>query len=202
MERALELDPDFGLAWLLLAEVHSYAAWMSYDDFPTRQAEARAALDRAEVLLGSDAPELLMAQGNYLYRFERDYAGALEAQTKAATQMPGNVKLLHDMGASQRRLGLFDKSISSLLMANELDPASPEAAGTAANTMVINREYDRAQAFLLEVRQRHSLDTSIASIDSMLPLVMSGDTKTARQRLDRVRPNAGLDYVEAMTELP
>jgi tetratricopeptide (TPR) repeat protein len=106
------------------------------------------------------------------------------------------------MGASQRRLGLFDESISSLLMANELDPASPEAAGTAANTMVINREYDRAQAFLLEVRQRHPLDTDIASIDSMLPLVMSGDTKTARERLDRVRPNAGLDYVEATTELP
>jgi TolB-like protein len=202
LERSVELDPDFGLAWLLLAEVHSYAAWMGYGDFPARQAEARAALDRAAAVLGPDAPELLVAQGNYLYRFERDYAGALEVQTRAAAQMPGNVKLLHDMGASQRRMGLFDESITSLLVANELDPASPEAAGTAASTMVFNREYDRAEIFLQSARQRHPLDTDIAAIDSFLPILVRGDTKIARQRLDRVRPNAGLQYVQAITELP
>ncbi len=177
LERALELDPDFGLAWLLLAEVHSYAAWMGYGDFPTRQGEARAALDRAAAVLDPDAAELLVAQGNYLYRFERDYAGALEVQTRAAAQMPGNVKLLHDMGASQRRMGLFDESITSLLVANELDPASPEAAGTAASTMVFNREYDRAEIFLQSARQRHPLDTDISAIDSFLPILVRGDTK-------------------------
>ena len=202
LERALELDPDFGLAWLLLAEVHSYAAWMGYGDFPTRQVAAHAAIDHAAAILGSDAPELLAAQGNYLYRFERDYAGAFEAQSQAAAAMPGDVALLGALGATQRRLGLFDESIASFLLAYQLDPASPDAAGLAAGTMLINREYDRAQAFLLEVRQRHPLDTGLAAIDSMLPLVMSGDTKTARERLDRVRPNAGLDYVEATIELP
>ena len=67
--------------------------------------------------------------------------------------MPGNVTLLTDIGATQRRLGLFDESIASFLLANELDPASPQAAGTAAATMVFNREYDRAQTFLLAARK-------------------------------------------------
>jgi len=202
LERALELDPGFGLAWLRLAEVHSYAAWMGYDDFPTRRAAARAALDRAAAVMNPDAPELLAAQGNYLYRFELDYAGALEAQKKAADSMPGDVVLLIAMAASQRRLGLFAESIANTLLANELDPASPEAAGMAVLTMKMNREFDRLQAFLLEVRQRHPLDTDIASIDSTLPIVKFGDTKTARERLDRVRPNAGLEYVQASIELP
>jgi tetratricopeptide (TPR) repeat protein len=116
--------------------------------------------------------------------------------------MPGNVTLLHDMGASQRRLGLFDESIASLLLANELDPASPEAASLAASTMISNREYDRAQIFLQSARQRHPLDTDIAVIDSFLPILVRGDTKIARQRLGLVRPNAGLEYVAAITELP
>jgi len=202
LERALELDPDFGLAWLRLAEVHSYAAWMGYDDFPTRRAAARAALDRAAAILSPDAPELLAAQGNYLYRFELDYAGALDAQAKAAVAMPGDVVLLIAMAASQRRLGLFDESIANTLLANELDPASPEAAGMAILTMLMHRELDRLQTFLLEVRQRHPLDTDIASIDSHLPIVVIGDTKTARRRLDLVRPNAGLEYIQASIELP
>ena len=202
LEQALELDPNFGLAWLLLAEVHSYAAWMGYDDFSTRQVAAHAAIDRAAAILGPDAAELLAAQGNYLYRFERDYAGALEAQTKAAIAMPGDVELLGALGATQRRLGLFDESIASLLLSYELDPASPDVAGLAAGTMEINREYDRLQTFLLEVRQRHPFDTDLAAIDSMLPLWLAGDTDTARQRMDRVRPNAGNEYVLAITELP
>jgi len=131
LEDALELDPNFGLAWLLLAEVHSYAAWMGYDDFSTRQVAAQAAIERAAATMGPDAAELLAAQGNHLYRFERDYAGALEAQTKAAAAMPGDVALLGAMGATQRRLGLFDESIASLLLSYELDPASPDAARTS-----------------------------------------------------------------------
>ena len=191
LERAVDLDPDFGLAWLLLADIHSYAAWIGYDDFSTRQDEARAAIERAAAILEPNAPELLVAQGNYLYRFERDYAGAFEAQSKAVVAMPGDVKLLIDMGASQRRLGLFDESIASFLLAAELDPASPEAAGAAVLTMLMNRELDRLQTLLLEVRQRHPLDTDLAAIESMLPIMIAGDTKTARRRLDLVRPNAG-----------
>jgi len=202
LEQALELDPNFGLAWLLLAEVHSYAAWIGYDDFSTRQVAARAAIDHAATVLGPDAPELLAAQGNYLYRFERDYAGALEAQTKAAIAMPGDVALLGAIGATQRRLGLFDESIASLLLSYELDPASPEAAGLAAGTMGSNREYDRLQTFLLTARQRHPFDTDLAAIDSLLPIYLAGDTETARRRLDLVRPNAGNEFVTAVVELP
>ncbi len=199
-ERAVELDADFGLAWLFLADIHSYAAWIGYDDFSTRQKEAHAAIDRAGAILGPGAPELLIAQGNYLYRFERDYAGAFEAQSKAAAAMPGNVTLLTDIGATQRRLGLFDESIASFLLANELDPASPQAAGTAAATMVFNREFDRAQTFLLAARKRHPFDTDVAAIESMLPILAAGDTITARKRFACQGGQSGNRSVDGLTE--
>jgi len=48
LEEAVELDPNFGFAHLLLAEIHSLAAWIGYDDFATRQVAARAAIAAAE----------------------------------------------------------------------------------------------------------------------------------------------------------
>jgi len=74
--------------------------------------------------------------------------------------------------------------------------------GLAAATMGSNREYERLQTFLLEARQRHPFDTDLATIDSMLPIWVAGDTDSARRRLGLVRPNAGNEYVVAITELP
>ncbi|MCH7830388.1 MAG: hypothetical protein IIB75_07470 [Proteobacteria bacterium] len=201
-ERAVTLDPDFALAHLLLAEVHSFAAWMGYGNFEERRTLAHSAIDRATSILGADAPQILVAQGQYLYRFERDFAGALEKQTKALAAMPGDLNLRLDVASTQRRLGLWDESIANMLLAAELDPASSDARGSAASTMAIHHEFDRLAKYLPTVRARFPYDTDLASIHAMLPLWAHGDTKTARRRLDKVRPNAGLEYVQASIELP
>lgn len=201
-ERAVILDPDFALAHLLLAEMHSLAAWMGYGDFQERRTLAHSAIDRAATILGPDTPQMLVAQGQYLYRFERDFPGALEKQSRAVAAMPGDVGLRLDIANTQRRLGLWDESIANMLLAAELDPASPDAPGSAASTMATHGEYERLAKYLPAVRARFPYDTDLASIHAMLPVLAEGDTKAARRRLDDVRPNSGLEYVQASIELP
>ena len=202
LERAIDLDPEFALAHLRLAEIHSYAMWIGWDTSESRQIDAKAAIDLAAAILGENSPELLAARGNYLYRFARDFEGAWAAQTAALAAMPGDVILLIALGSTQRRLGLWDESIASYLLADELDPASPEAASMAAATMTFNSEFHRLKTFLVDARQRFPYDTDLASTDAMLPLWAEGDTITARQRYDAIRPNSGLEYVNASTFLP
>jgi len=202
LERAIDLDPDFALAHLRLAEIHSYAIWIGWDTSAARQIDAKAAIDHAAAILGADAPEIQAARGNYLYRFERDFEGALAAETAALAAMPGDVILLTALGSTQRRLGLWSESIASFLLADELDPASPEAASLAAATMRFSNELDRLESFLADARQRFPYDTDLASTHAMLPIWANGDTITARQRYDAIRPNSGLEYVNASTFLP
>jgi len=202
LEEAIALDPDFALAHLVLANIHGYASWIGYGDSASRKRQARVAIDRAATILEPNAPELLAARGGYLYRFERDFAGALQAQTEAAAAMPGDVVLLADIGTSQRRLGLWDEAIESMLAAYELDPAAPDAVSMAADTMLLHHDFDRLRNVLSAARERFPYDTDLAVIHAMLPLRAEGDVKTARQRYDAVRPDTGLNYVLASVELP
>ncbi len=72
----------------------------------------------------------------------------------------------------------------------------------AAATMSFNNELGRLKTFLLDARRRFPYDTDLASTDAMLPLRAEGDTVTARHRYDAIRPNSGLEYVNASIVLP
>ncbi len=122
LEQAIDLDPDFALAHLRLAEIHSFAMWIGWDTSAARQIDAKAAIDHSAAILGADAPEIQAARGNYLYRFERDFKGALAAQSAATAAMPGDVVLLNALGSTQRRLGLWDESIARFLACRRAGP--------------------------------------------------------------------------------
>jgi len=201
-EQAVALDPNFALAHLQLADIHGQAVWMGYDVTPQRQQAARTALNKAAAVLSPGSPELLAAQGEFLYRFEQDYPAALNAILKSHAAMPGDAFVLERLGYTQRRLGLWEESVSSLLQAADLDPANAAAVSGVAETLSFMQQWSRLEDFLLPARERFSDDTDLASIAAMLPLWSQGDVVSARERYAGIRPNVGEDYFFATVGLP
>ncbi|NIP18414.1 MAG: hypothetical protein GWM87_09855, partial [Xanthomonadales bacterium] len=80
--RAVELDPDFALAWALLAEIHGQAIWIGYDDSPERFQMAHHAIERASALAPNDA-KVIAARADMLYRLDNDYPAAYAMYKKA-----------------------------------------------------------------------------------------------------------------------
>lgn len=202
VERALALDANFALAHLMLAELHSYAYWMAYDASPARKSAARASIDRAAEILGPDGPEVLAAEGNFLYRFETDYKGAYEAQLRALELMPGDSHLAGAMGATERRLGLWDESLASMLLAHELEPTSADAANEAANTMLGLNRFKQLQTFMPLIRERFPNNSDLAAIEVLSLIFGYGDTEAARLLYDTIQPGSGENYATASTLLP
>ena len=201
-EQAVALDPNFAMAHLLLAEIHGQAVWIGYDITPQRQQAASAALNKAAAVLSPGSPELLAARGEYLYRFEQDYPAALNALLKAHAAMPGDASILIKLGITQRRLGLWEEAVDSLLQGADLDPANANALAIATYTLAFMHQWSRLEEILLWARERFSDDTDLASIAAMLPLWSQGDVESARERYTSVRPNAGEVYLLATVELP
>ena len=81
LDRAVQLDPNFGLAWASLSVAHTFI-YAEYERTPQRLAQAKAALDNA-LRLDPESGETQFALGMYRYRGLADYDGALSAFQKA-----------------------------------------------------------------------------------------------------------------------
>jgi len=119
-EEALNLDPNFKLAWIGLAKAHINNYW-SYGGNPTDREKTRAAIDRAKAI-DPDFPELYMAEGFYHYWGLLDYETALLNLEKAIALMPSNADAHMWKGWASRRAGHWEQAIESMQMAIRLNP--------------------------------------------------------------------------------
>jgi TolB-like protein/Tfp pilus assembly protein PilF len=201
-EEAVALDPNFTLAHLQIATIHARLVWMGYDVSPEREQAARTSLNKAAAILNPESPELLAAQGEFLYRFEHDYPAALNAFRKSHAAMPGNTSVLARLGFTQRRVGLWEESVDSLLRSADLDPANASSMAGAAETLGMMQQWSRLEELYLLARPRYSDDTDLGAEEAMFPLWSRGDVASSRELYDRVRPNVGENYFFATIEIP
>ena len=201
-ELAVALDPDFALAHLLLVDIHGQVVWSGFDTTPARRQAAIAALDKSESLLGPDAPEVLAARGEILYRFDADFPAALGALQKAYAAMPGDAQLLEKLSYTYRRVGRWDESVESGLKSIELDPANVSAVSLVAESLTFMGQSDRLKAFLAEHEKEFGNTTEFAAYAALWPIWTVGDVAEARRRFAAVRPNISAAYYTLATELP
>lgn len=134
LERAIELDPNYIDAHVMLATIYGQLYWRGIDTSDELLEKYEETLDRASQL-GPTSPGALRAQANYHYRVENDYARSLEMLQRAAQAAPGNVDLHAEIAFSLRRLGRWEEAIASFGRALELDPANGFYRGTMLETM-------------------------------------------------------------------
>ena len=133
LEEAVELDPDFALAWAELATWNIELYWFGHDRTDERRARADRASARA-VELAPDLGEAHLARGLFHYHGYRDYQPALEAARRAARTLPGDEAVYSLIGWIQRRMGRYGEALHNFSRAYTLDPRNPQRAADAAQT--------------------------------------------------------------------
>jgi TolB-like protein len=143
LQQAVKLDPDFAVAWAVLAKVHA-ALFHGGDRADARRAAARTALDSA-LRLQPDLAEALLAQAYYQYWVERDFAGARRRFDLVYAKWPNNGDAAAALGFIARRQGRWDQAKAYLKQAIALDPLSQESRMDEAATHFYVRDFTAAQ---------------------------------------------------------
>jgi TolB-like protein/Tfp pilus assembly protein PilF len=141
--RAVQLDPNFALAWARLSRAHSLFYLVSPDTTAARRDAAKRALDSAQQLQ-PDAPEIQLALGYYQYHVLRDYALAKATFWRVRKMLPGSSEVLEALASGTRPEGNWNESVTYWEEALVLDPRNTELLSQAAFTYTMLRQFPAA----------------------------------------------------------
>ncbi len=144
-ERAVQLDPNFAVAWARLSRANALISNYSFN--PTtaaaRKEAAKRTLEEAQKL-APDTPETLIALAGYQYMMLRD-PGAAKTTTERVSQMlPGSSEVRMLLGMVARNEGHWDQSVAYLEQALALDPRNLQNLTQAVMTYVGLRQFPAA----------------------------------------------------------
>jgi serine/threonine protein kinase/Tfp pilus assembly protein PilF len=142
-ERAVQLDPNFAIAWARLSRGHAFLYFRPGDTTAGRRDAAKSALENAQKLQ-PNSPETQLALGYYQYWVLRDYGLAKTTFEHVSKMLPGSSEVPYALGKVLRREGKWDESIAYFQQALALDPRNVELLNEAAFTFVGLRQFSTA----------------------------------------------------------
>lgn len=181
--RAVQLDPEFLLAWAELAHLNALLVHYGFDRSAERRDAARAAADRAEVM-SPGSFETLLARARVSAWVELDYAGAAATYAVAARLRPDDAGVRAALGDVQRRRGRFDLAREEYALAVRLSPGSAWLHNELAVTDVVLGRYAEAEAgFLHSIAVAPDQHTA-HEWRAYNTLLWTGDVTAAVEQLD------------------
>ena len=161
-ERAVQLDPNFALAWARLSRADALLYFNRIDAATSARGDAaKAALENAQKL-ELNSPETLLALGYYEYRVLRDYGAAKTTFERVSKMLPSSSAVPWPLGLIARREGNWDQSITYFEQALALDPRNVELLMDAAQNYALLRQFQAA----LKLHDR-ALDITPNDLDVM-----------------------------------
>jgi tetratricopeptide (TPR) repeat protein len=142
-ERAVQLDPNFSVAWARLSRAHGLIFFNLVEPTTARRDAAKRALENAQKL-APNSPETLLALGYYQYWVLRDYAFAKITFDSVSQMLSSNSDVLTALGRVTRREGQWDKSIAYFEEALVLDPRNVQLLWEAAHSYAALRQFAAA----------------------------------------------------------
>ena len=146
LRTAVQLDPQFALAFARLAQVQSQF-YSVFDRTPQRMQQWKDALDHA-VAIAPTLAQTRIAQAQWLFYAEKDPKRAMAIIEDVRSRQPSNTNLLWLLARVQRTQGNFTGALKSFDAVAALDPRSaifPFEAGTA---LFMLRRFPEAKARL------------------------------------------------------
>jgi TolB-like protein/class 3 adenylate cyclase/Tfp pilus assembly protein PilF len=143
--QALELDPEYALAWGGLSRAYSNQGGYSWDVEVTEAfAKAREAAERA-LQLDPDLAEGHAALGEIRRLHDWDWKGADASFRRAVELAPGNAQVLRDAGNLAGNLGRPEDALALVRRAVMLDPLSASAHRSLARLSFFADRLDEAE---------------------------------------------------------
>jgi TolB-like protein/class 3 adenylate cyclase/Tfp pilus assembly protein PilF len=119
--QALEVDPEYALAWAGLSRAYGTQAGYSWLPFAEGFGKAREAAERA-LQLEPDLAEAHAALGEILMFYDWEWQGADGSLRRALELAPGNARIIRSTAILAGFLGGVDETIALLRRAAALDP--------------------------------------------------------------------------------
>jgi serine/threonine protein kinase len=143
-EQAVQLDPNFAVAWARLSRMDAHLYFNRRDTVTVSRGDAaKRALENAQKL-APNSPETLLALGYYQYWVLLDYESAKTTFERVTKMLPGSSEVSLALGRIARREGHWDKSIAYYEQALTLDPRDVVLLMDAAWTYNMLRQFPAA----------------------------------------------------------
>ncbi len=140
---AVQLDPNFALAWARLSGAHALLYFNRGDTTAARRDAAKEALEHAQKLQ-PNSPETLLFLGYYQYWVLHDYGLAKATFARVSKMLPGNSEVTYALGAIARREGLWTESVAYWERGLALDPRNTALLTEVAWTYAALRQFPTA----------------------------------------------------------
>lgn len=191
-EKAVELDPNFTLAYAWLAKV-DFALYKNvnldrfkstyWDPTPERLEKGKSALEKA-IQLDPDYPEVHFAQASYYSDIEDEHKKAVIEYLKALEGQPNDSEINRDIGTSYMILGEWDKAEQYLLKAYEVDPHGMHTAGLVATFYMHMRDWQKSEYYINKAIVSFPEQGYLYGRKSEIAIFGYGDTEKATRLID------------------
>jgi TolB-like protein/Flp pilus assembly protein TadD len=191
MEKAIELDSDFTLAYIALAHIHAIAYHSGIDRTEERKEQAREALDKV-LELDPDLPEAQLALARYNFFVIQDYDRTIEIFEAIQKARPNLAPSY--LGAIQMRRGNWEQAAVIYKKSFKLNPRYPGPAHLLGLIYERMRKYEEAvdwfdRALSIEPDYTWSQFGKVR-----VYYLANGDTEKARALLETLPPHRFNDY--------
>ena len=143
--RAVQKDPNFALAYALMADCYFLQFSYGYNLHPDRIQNAEIAAKRA-LLLDDSIPESYLAASHFQL-YQKDYHAGMESLRRAIALNP-NLAIAHQRYAwALCAFGHLDEALGEMKRAQELDPLSATNSAALGQLLTFAREFDSALVY-------------------------------------------------------
>ena len=183
-ELAVQLDPNFAVAWARLSRANAYTSFSYSDATAGRRDTSKRALENAQ-RLEPNSPEILVALGYYQYHVLNDYGAAKTTFDRVSKILPGNSEVARALGLIARREGQWDQSVAYWEQALALDPRNVQLLMDAAETYAQLRQFPAALKLYDRVLDITPNDLSVMAVKACI-YQAQGDLQEAARFLSGI----------------
>ncbi|MFO7853331.1 MAG: tetratricopeptide repeat protein [Bacteroidota bacterium] len=183
-QNAIDLDPNFALAYSMVAKCHLALYWFHHDRSIERLKKGKRAIDEA-FRIEPNLPEAYISSGYYYYWGLLDYTEALKQLEIALEYLPNNTECHYLMACVYRRMGEWENAEEEFITAANNDPRNTRIVANTAEIFFLLGDYSKSLYY-------YNLATSLSPEFSspywnniLMILKCEGKTNNARQTLDQ-----------------